>query len=376
MPKLRRALLVAGIPIAAVSLYAIFAPDVLGPAEAWNAPDPPPLTGALEQNDALGAARVVCRGKIAGPESIGRDPKSGQLVTGLRDGRLVRIDLAQDEPVMFARTGTAVEGCGAEEHEKTCGRVLGARYDRHGQLFVADAYKGLLSISADGKSRILSREASGIPFAFTDDLDIANDGRIYFSDASSKWDRVHYREDIVENHGWGRLLRYDPSTQTTEVLLDGLFFANGVQLSDDESFVLVAETGRYRIRRYYLRGDKAGSSDFFAENLPGSPDNVRAAKDGGYWVAMGAKRSKLVDFLHARPTMKRVFAKLMPLKTVQNIFVPKVGFVLRLDRDGRIVKSYWDASGDVITQVSEVDEYDGKLYIGSIAADRIAVLDL
>jgi sugar lactone lactonase YvrE len=376
VPKLRRALLVAGIPILAVTLYAVLAPDVIGPAEAWRPDDPPELEGVLAENDALSAARVVCRGKIAGPESIGRNPTNGQLITGLKDGRLVRIDLAQDEPVMFTRTGTAVEGCGAEEHEKTCGRVLGARFDAEGRLFVADAFKGLLAVSADGKTRVLSREANGVPFAFTDDLDIAKDGRIYFSDASSKWDRTHYRQDILENHGWGRLLRYDPSSEKTEVLLDGLYFANGVQLAEDESYVIVAETGRYRLRRYYLQGEKAGTTDILIDNLPGSPDNVRRAKDGGYWVAMGAKRSKLIDFLHARPTMKRVFAKLIPLKTMQELVVPKVGFVLKLDRDGRIVKSYWDSSGQVITQVSEADEYDGKLYVGSIAADRIAVLDL
>ena len=93
-------------------------------------------------------------------------------------------------------------------------------------------------------------------------------------------------------------------------------------------------------------------------------------------MAMGAKRSKMIDFLHARPTLKRVVAKLLPLKSVQEIAVPKIGFVLKLDRDGHIVKSYWDLGGQVITQVSEADEYEGKLYVGSIAADRIAVLDL
>ena len=376
MPKLRRALLVIGIPIVVVTAYAVLAADVIGPADAWQAPAPPALTGVLEPNDALAKARTVCRGKIAGPESIGRDPTTGNIVTGLKDGRLVRIDIVHDEPIMFTRTGTAVEGCGAEEFEKTCGRVLGVRFDDRGRMFVADSFNGLLSVDPDGKTHVLSREANGVPFNFTDDLDIAKDGRIYFSDASLKWDRTHYREDILENHGWGRLLRWDPAKNATEVLLEGLFFANGVTLAPDESFVLVAETGRYRIRRYYLSGEKAGTTDLFADNLPGSPDNVRRSSDGGYWVAMGAKRSKMIDFLHARPTMKRVIAKLVPLKSVQEIAVPKIGFVLKLDRDGHIVKSYWDLSGQVITQVSEADEYDGKLYVGSIAADRIAVLDL
>ncbi len=375
MPKLRGILLVAGIPIVLVTAYAVFAPDVLGPAAAWDAPTPPALEGPLAENDLLSKAHLVCRGKIVGPESIARDA-NGTLLTGLRDGRVVKIDLKNDEPVMYTRTGTASEYCGSDEHEKTCGRVLGARYDQNGRLFVADAFLGLMEILEGGRARSLTKEADGVPFGFTDDLDIAKDGRIYFSDASSKWDRTHYREDILENHGWGRLLRWDPNTLRTEVLLDGLYFANGVQLAPDESFVLVVETGRYRVRKYFLEGEKAGTSEIFAENLPGSPDNIRRSSDGGYWLAMGAKRSKLVDFLHARPTMKRVFAKLVPLATVQNIFIPKIGFVLKLDASGKIAQSYWDLSGQTITQVSEADEYDGKLFIGSIAADRIAVFDL
>ena len=91
---------------------------------------------------------------------------------------------------------------------------------------------------------------------------------------------------------------------------------------------------------------------------------------------MGAKRSKIIDFLHARPTLKRMFAKMVPLATLQNAVIPKIGLVLQLDKDGRIMRSLWDTTGDAISQISEADEYDGKLYIGSIAADRIAVLDL
>lgn len=38
------------------------------------------------------------------------------------------------------------------------------------------------------------------------------------------------------------------------MLLKDLYFANGVALSKDESFVLVAETFQYRISRYWLKG--------------------------------------------------------------------------------------------------------------------------
>ena len=44
-----------------------------------------------------------------------------------------------------------------------------------------------------------------------------------------------------------RLIKYDPASNRTEVLIKGLFFANGVQLSRKEDYVLVAETGMARI---------------------------------------------------------------------------------------------------------------------------------
>jgi len=50
-----------------------------------------------------------------------------------------------------------------------------------------------------------------------------------------------------------RLLRYDPLRNSTEVLLDSLHFANGVQLSRYGDFVLVVEASRARIIKFVWR---------------------------------------------------------------------------------------------------------------------------
>lgn len=47
-----------------------------------------------------------------------------------------------------------------------------------------------------------------------------------------------------------RLLKYDPQTKRNTVLIKNLSFANGVEISNDESFLLVAETGKYRVHKY------------------------------------------------------------------------------------------------------------------------------
>ncbi|MBE1043152.1 SMP-30/gluconolactonase/LRE family protein, partial [Escherichia coli] len=89
----------------------------------------------------------------------------GRVYAGLADGRVVRLD-ASGKVETFVDTG---------------GRPLGMDFDAAGNLILADAWKGLLRIDPQGKVETLATEADGVPFAFTDDLDIASDGRIYFS---------------------------------------------------------------------------------------------------------------------------------------------------------------------------------------------------
>ena len=109
---------------------------------------------------------------------------------------------------------------------------------------------------------LLTDSADGLPFAFTDDVAVASDGVVYFTDASSKFGYGDHMLDLLEGRPHGRLLRYDPASKATTVLAQGLYFANGVALAQDESFLVVNETYRYRVMRHWLRGPKAGSTGF------------------------------------------------------------------------------------------------------------------
>lgn len=51
---------------------------------------------------------------------------------------------------------------------------------------------------------------------------------------------------MLEGEATGRLLRYDPPTGKTHVVLDSLAFPNGVQFSEDHSFLLFTETTNCR----------------------------------------------------------------------------------------------------------------------------------
>ena len=123
----------------------------------------------------------IAEDMVDGPEAIAFDDE-GKMYTANEDGRIIVLSRNGTDPYDFAQTE---------------GRPLGLKFDLQGNLIVADAYEGLLSIDTTGEITILSTECDSLPFLITDDLDISSDGIIYFSDASSV--------NNLENNGddWG-----------------------------------------------------------------------------------------------------------------------------------------------------------------------------
>jgi sugar lactone lactonase YvrE len=305
-------------------------------------------------NEKLQEAELIAQGKIRGPEDLAFDAQ-GRMYTGLEDGRIVRID-GQRIDTMIKLTG---------------GRPLGVQFDAQGNLIVCDAWKGLLCIAPDGKVDVLANAADGIPFGCTDNLDIASDEKIYFSDASSKWHLRDYLLDFLEGRPYGRLLVYDPVTKHTTTLIKGLYFANGVALSKNEDFVLVAETYRARIQRYWLKGPKSGTTDIFADNLPGLPDNIDSDRQGRFWVAMVAIRKADTDMVVRHAWLKELVAK---LPVAMRPKTPRYGLAIALDESGRIVTSLHDTGGRHLSLITTVLPHRGALYFGSHENDRIGRL--
>ncbi len=157
------------------------------------------------------------------------------------------------------------------------------------------------------------------------------------------------------------------------MLLSDLYFANGVALSRKEDFVLVNETYRYRITRYWLTGPKSGTSDIFLDNVPGFPDGVSSNRRGTFWVALFTVRNPVMDRLHPHPWLKKQLSKL------PRSLWPKpqpYGMVLAVDESGRIVRSLQDPTGQRVPQVTSAEEVDGFLYLGNLNRDWIGRLAL
>ncbi|MFQ3582044.1 MAG: SMP-30/gluconolactonase/LRE family protein [Chloracidobacterium sp.] len=337
-------------------LYLLFYPVSID-AAAWTPPPTPKLEGVYAVNSVLSGVERRGAEAIVGSEDVAIGP-DGRIYAGAKDGVIYRMPIAGGAPERFAVTN---------------GRPLGLKFDRRGYLIVADCQRGLLEVAPDGTVNVLSVEAGGKPFKFTDDLDIAADGTIYFTDASWKFSQPEYRLDFLEHRPNGRLLAYDPATKTTRVILDNLYFANGVAVSPDQQFLVVTETAKYRVLRYWLAGERRGQVEPLIENLPGFPDGISAGRDGVFWVALFARRNVVLDRLLPQPFWRKMVLRL------PRLFQPKpdhYGFVIAVNERSEVVKNLQDPAPTAFAPVTNVVEHDGRLYLGTLEDRGIGVLPL
>lgn len=348
---------VAGVGVALVA-YLLGWPVPVAPV-AWEPPPHPGLTGAFAINERLAKVARISIGAHEGPEDVAADA-TGRIYLATHDGTIVRLAPDGSSPEEFARTG---------------GRPLGIDFDAGGRLIVADAYRGLLAVAPDGAVTTLADTVDGQSIRYADDVDVAADGTIWFSDASTKFGAEANggtlpasRLDILEHGGHGRLLAHDPVRGTTRVVTAGLEFANGVAVDPQQRFVAIAETGRYRVMRWWLTGDKAGTLDVLIDELPGFPDNVSIGRDGRIWVALVSPRSGVIDALAPLPFLRKVAHRLPSALQPQP---ERHGHVIAVNEQGEVVVDLQDPTG-AYALTTGVLETEKDLWIGSLTEPVVA----
>jgi sugar lactone lactonase YvrE len=323
----------------------------------YTPPVAPELTGVYEPNDYLSNIVRLGSGTGIGPEDVALDDE-GNIYAGMEDGTIVKFSPDGESSEIYADTG---------------GRPLGLKFDNSNNLIVGCGKTGLLSIAPDGEVTILATEEGGVPFMNTEDLDVAKDDVIYFTDGSSKFDEHEFYDELMEHRPNGRFMKYDPKTKEVSLLIDGIHFANGVALSQDESFVLVSEMGMYRILRYWLTGENRGKHDVFIDNLPGFPDGISSNGKDIFWLSLVSPRDATADnILFPKPRLRKIVSRLPQalLPSAQNY-----GFILGLDKNGGVVHNLQDPNGS-FAQITNVVEHDGYLYLGSLVEDAVGRIDV
>ncbi len=328
-------------------------------AEAWQAPAVPGYQGPHAVNNKLAGLTLIQLGGETGPEHVALGP-DGKLYAAVASGRILRMN---------------ADGSGQEVYATSGGRVLGFDFDAAGNLVAADAIKGLLSVSPKGEVTVLTDKVGGIPILYADAVVIAKSGKVYFSDASTrfgpaKWGSTYEAAvlDIIEQACTGRILEYDPAAKTTRVVAKGLAFANGVALSSDEQTLFVAETGKYRVWTVATAAQDldvrqpSPQAKVLLDNLPGYPDNLMRGAEGRIWLGMSGPRSPKVDEMAGKPFLREVTLRLpralWPL--------PKpYGHVLAFNEAGQVVVDLQDSSGSY-PQTTGVTETADRIYVQNL----------
>ncbi len=287
------------ILLGAVVLYLLLWP-VPVKSVAWQAPADRGHVEPYSDANRLRAAKLLPLGEHEGPEDValGAD---GKLYISTADGRILRMNQDGSNVEIFAETG---------------GRPLGLEFDADNNLLVANAYLGVQRIDPDGRVELLFDSIGDSKLVYTDDIAIAADGRIFVSDATTRFAPGEHGGtyaasvlDLIEHGDSGRIIEFDPDTRSTRLFADGLSFANGVAVSSDQAYLLVVETGAYRIWRYPLAANGA-TRELVVDNLPDFPDNLNNGLQGRIWVGLISPRDPLLDQLTGWPLLRNMILRL------------------------------------------------------------------
>lgn len=334
---------------------------------SWQAPAAPGYTGPHTANNRLADIQLIALHGETGPEhmALARD---GKLYAAMASGNIVRMNPGGTAQEVFVNTG---------------GRVLGFDFDADDNLIATDAMKGLLSIGPDRAVRVLANAVNGDPIRYANAVVVAANGKIYFTDASTRfapkeWGGTFAASilDIMEQSSTGRVLEYDPSRKTARIVAQGLSFANGIALSQNEQTLFVSETGRYRVWKIAANADNldvtqgSPQAAVLLDNLPGYPDNLMRGLDGKIWLGFAKPRNSIIDAMSDKPFLRQVTLRLPRALWP----VPKAyGHVIAFNEEGKVLDDLQDPTG-AYPETTAVTETRDRLYIQSLHAKGLGWL--
>ena len=356
---MKKTFAVATIILSAAAAYFLLWPVPVDPV-AWQAPTDRGYVDPYAINDRLKIATAINLGNYEGPEdaTIGID---GRIYATTSNGKIIRI---QNRGIrVFANPG---------------GRPLGIETDHDGSLVIANATIGIQRVSLDGDVTTLLDTVDGQPLVFANNLGIGPDRTIYFSESTSKFGAEEFGGplsatllDIMEHGGHGRVFSFNPSSGDVQTLMRNLNYANGVAVSKDGSFLVVAEMGHYRILKHWLTGEKKGVTEVLIDNLPGFPDNIKNGINGRFWVGFAAPRNQLLDSLAEKPFLRRLVQRL-PASLRPN--AEPFSHVIAFNGDGDVLMNLHDPDVRFATLTGVLETRDA-LYLTMLFGNQLARID-
>jgi len=333
----------------------------------------PPLDGGLTPNDGLDGLPSVHDGLVDEPDDLLLDGDGLYVTSG---STLLRLSEG-DRTVVASFDGEA----GALAHAAD------------GRLLVCVAGVGVVAVDGDRTTVLVE---TGCPT----DLAVASDGTVYVTDGSTEHHGQDWVRDLMARNAAGRLLKHDPRTGRTTVLAKNLAYASGVSLTEDDGALVVCEAWAHRISRFALTGNRDA---VLRDNFPGYPGRISLAADGGYWLAVFALRTQLVEFVLTqrdyveemmrtiepdywiRPALRGLNNGLEPLQggQIRKLGVIKpwapprsYGLVTRMDAEGYPRSSWHSRGGGHRHGVTSARQFGDRVLVAVRGGDRILEVKL
>ena len=181
------------------------------------------------------------------------------------------------------------ESSGVSVYREPSNMSNGNTYDGSGCILSCEhATSRVTREESDGSLTVIASHYQGKALNSPNDIVVANDGDIYFTDPTyGREDHTGIvRETELDFQG---LYRVDAATGELELLASDFQQPNGLAFTPDQQELYVADTPRMHIRKFQI--DKNGTlsgGDVFAEstgNGAGAPDGLKAASTGHVFCA-------------------------------------------------------------------------------------------
>lgn len=332
----------------------------------WNPPKKPEFAEIISLNERLTHASQIPLLDYYGAEEFAID-KDGNIFCGVHVGEK---DFSSGA-ILKINSNDSVEIFLVTNHW-----VTGMQFDQNGALIALMNDIGLVKINQDKSiDTLLTKTPQGQRIRMGTGLKIDSDGIIYFVNASStsstSWKYIN--KLILEMKPTGGIYSFDPISNTTTTISEGNYFGNGLEISDDEDFIIISETSKYRILKYWIKGNKKGQSEVFLDNLAGFPNNISKNKNGNFWIGFTTKRNDQLDKFHSKIGMKKL------IYSLPSFIQPKpekIGMVIEVSRNGQILQALFDSKGKIVKEAGAIIEYNGHLYLGGDVVPYISKLKI
>lgn len=156
---------------------------------------------------------------------------------------------------------------------------------------------GLAVATRDGLSFVTGdldgkqvRTLDGQPIQCINALHQGPEGTLLISEGSRQTAYADWSTDLLNHGRSGRIVQYDPESGNSQVRAKDLAYCYGV--CADGGRILASESWAHRLR--VIDGATVGIGP---DHIPGYPSRISRASDGGFWLAIFAPRSQLLEFV-------------------------------------------------------------------------------